>query len=333
MSETRWPLGEPSDADLHGGSDDERRPTRVLTPRRLALTLAVAAVVAVVALSVVGATGYGCAVCHRATVAPEAQNSGHAGVGCWDCHQDRGPLGLAARPLAVLRMGGARLAWRKPQAPPVDAENCLECHGDQILDTVMGNLVRVRHADFTQSIACESCHGEHRLAPTRPVLDKCAVCHNGLDANNTCDTCHVSPPPDIERSSGWMATVHTTRAAPGHGSASFDTCPMCHASSECARCHEQAQLPHGSGPDWQLAHGEASIGSGDGCLSCHEERECDSCHNLAMPHPAGWLPRHADEADRRRQKLCYTCHDEKNCLSCHTRHVHPYGFSGRGARR
>lgn len=303
------------------------RAARLQKPMALGLTAA-AIVVAVAAVAIASGAAWtedACFACHQSTPG-QPRGPAHASVGCWECHDGSGPLRAVMRPLGLIRMG-LRQMWRRTSASPiVESARCRDCHEGQMTLVIETDVLRVRHADFADAMACQSCHPEHTPLVVGPILDTCAGCHDGRGANNSCGTCHLGEPPDIELSSGWMATVHLTGGEPVHGVSSFDTCEMCHTRAECAHCHDPAFLPHGSGPDWQLAHGATAVRGEDGCLTCHDSRQCDTCHVLPMPHEADWLPSHAAQTERWGLESCHSCHREQDCLRCHIRHIHPYGF-------
>jgi len=262
-----------------------------------------------------------CRACHMPNAAATATHAEKmVSYSCWSCHSGPGELERYGRPVRLLRMQVARLFGRAPWIATVDERRCLACHKRIAAQVVTSRGITVRHKDFIAEQACQACHGEHRAA-TGPSLDRCAACHDGESAANTCVTCHKGGPPKLAAATGWMAVVHDPTR--WHGPGSSKACVMCH-KDDCLRCHEAQELPHESGPRWRLVHGSRAKGDLDGCRTCHDARDCVRCHRMEMPHPKGFLASHPEHAKRVGRPLCLTCHEDKNCVACHTGHVHRY---------
>lgn len=293
---------------------------RKAVARTLALSISVFVVIAIVVYSL-SASPDGCQRCHAMRgVQSSWQASAHKDVDCWKCHQ-AGEFAPVVRPVRILQMSSAWLTGKRLLPRPVVNSRCIDCHQKQLTGVISVRKILVRHSDFIESKACQSCHSIHDNS-AKLVLDQCAECHNSRGAGSSCGTCHTGREPSVRKASGWLRQVHTTRQK-GHSIGSIKSCALCHPDDFCSYCHK-TPLPHGA--DWPIEHGKGAKKDLSGCLKCHERKGCDNCHQINMPHPNGWLASHPEETAKRGQKLCLECHHERNCLNCHTRHVHPAGF-------
>jgi hypothetical protein len=303
-------------------------------PRRItnAQILVIAAAVVVVASLTTGLLGAAtrvvdCSVCHSMRPYEDAHaQTGHASLGCIECHASRGVLGLPAD-------GARAMRWivREPFVDNVEPvllgdSLCRGCH-ESILDEVIVSSVRVRHSDFEEA-ACGTCHGGAAHAAEGrwyigPQMEDCLTCHRvSLNNVGVCDVCHPveATSPSRDRPSAWRAS-HGPGWEQAHGMGDLSGCPACHAPSTCEQCHGVG-LPHP--PTWQREHGtDLDAGTREACQTCHEVQWCSDCHGVEMPHPEGFLPAHGPQATEAGEAACTRCHDIEQCYACHFYSSHP----------
>lgn len=245
------------------------------------------------------------------THADEVDAAGDPALDCSSCH---------ARP------GAPRMS-----VEPLEAEQCLSCHGHEAESHV-------------EDAECTTCHVP--LASTRLPTDRIA--------SMTVPGDHVS--------GGFLREVH--------GRISMDEparCATCHTQERCLTCHVDGadqpavQAMPAAGPELELPPMAASypvpeshrsedferlhgpLSEEESCSTCHTENDCASCHLEPLPRTASDLPRreavvapgvslmedapasHADPyfmddhpsmaaAD---PGECASCHTEAFCASCH----------------
>jgi len=291
-----------------------------------------------------------CALCHVRTHVDAA----HVVNSCWACHDQGTVESRVVRPARIAGMALALPGRRQQLVSPLADSACLRCHASVLTEIVTAKRIRVSHGSFAERFRCISCHGVHSPVSGRPVLDRCAECHNETGEDMACTTCHVGPIPDISTATGWLALAHrpvgTSRTecpachvgtvpamssakgsfalvhgknSQSHGSGGTTACVLCHKGEECRACHG-VQLPHGDLGAWRQTHGSDALKHRDECLRCHEAAECASCHRISMPHPKGFLARHSTEASDLGEKLCLSCHLEDDCVRCHVGHIHAH---------
>lgn len=306
---------------------------------------------AIVGVTVVSETApRSCALCHAGTHVDAA----HAVNSCWACHDQGTVESRVVRPARIADMVFALPRREQRPASPLADSSCLRCHASVLTEIVEAKGIRVSHGSLSDTTRCTSCHGVHSIVSGRPVLDRCAECHNETGEDMACPTCHVGPVPDISSATGWLALAHrpvdasriecpTCHVGPvpamssakgsfavvhgkhyqSHGAGGTAACVLCHKSEECRACHG-VQLPHGDLGAWRQTHGSDALAHREECLQCHDSAECTSCHRIPMPHPNDFLARHSTEASDLGQKLCLSCHLEDDCIRCHVGHIHAH---------
>lgn len=316
-------LGIPS--SRREGPQPVERPS--VRPRRLGMRVdAIAAVAVAICLGLLtgvwwvrGTSDEACLSCHEKTV--EA-NGAHASVGCRECHEAQGFLGIPENVLRRAHMQFARggsLVRRASVQPDVPDARCVRCHRDG-LDGDGGGPVRMSHQEVgAAGMTCISCHGSagsHETAEgaaAHPSMSTCLGCHDGTRASVACPTCHVGEPADAARAK--KLPIMKVRLEKDRD------CRGCHSMQSCIECHG-LELPHPAafrrGDHRRVA---AFDGKSRRCYRCHSELWCaNTCHDRApgkpqvWGHQPDWKAAHAT-ADPR---TCTTCHSTaQTCASCH----------------
>jgi hypothetical protein len=219
-------------------------------------------------------------------------------------------------------------------SPELASSTCSTCHvgwkpGDG--NTVVAfrvprpNLVFSHRRHSVRNIACGQCHGdvgELDLA-TRDQLPRmrgCFRCHQGSDAARgdakaACDTCHLTPGPDLRAVTATPASkVGTSFAEGGRIRAVYPQGTLLPP-----RWLHDAE----HGPDFIERHKYAAGNDSEFCKSCHQEDDCTSCHDGRVRprtvHPNDYLNMHPVEARLATQR-CSSCHREASfCTTCHLR--------------
>jgi len=243
--------------------------------------------------------------------------------------------------------------------PPV----CLGCHEQATLDTLgweAGPPPADRFPSFShekhlamKEIDCAYCHGAlmNRLLTGTGKGEightLCNKCHNGVEANQECSSCHA----DVQR---LRPLDHGPDYLHGHqfsARASAGACEDCHRESEsCSECHQgENVLFRTHARNYVFTHAQDARKHENDCLSCHElDGFCNDCHVAegVQPtnHRTGWIGgdnRHAIEA-RRDIAYCAACHegDDPACTRCHSdtggrgddASIHPDGFDDRDVK-
>jgi hypothetical protein len=229
------------------------------------------------------ATGGACGVCHPVKPAVDSwRDSGHASASCYGCHAEPGVVGAVQATLS----GVAGLTTRSGESSMavastgVHSNGCLSCH-ESIRDSLVGEGVTMRHLDVIEAgIQCTECH--------------LFVGHGD----------ELVSEGDFRRERSVMSV-----------------CLTCHdgvtASSECDTCH--------AGRPLDAASAVSAVGQTDTpvtCAGCHQpetEERCVACHGLELPHPAGFMSRHAGMSFRD-PGLCVRCHETaktSDACACH----------------
>ena len=207
---------------------------------------------------------------------------------CADCHEGRGVVGVIGNSVSRTRMGLMTFAGQKPYgAVPVESGQCLGCHEDILDSTIeVRRELKVAHSHIVEAgYACTHCHegmGHSRSAYSQQQMDACTVCHDGDPVSADCETCHITPPDQVEARVGQTAQKVS--------SAGFVYRGVDAAKSDCGGCHEVV-------------------------------RECDPCHGIRMPHDDDFIEGgHARQAAFEKKKTCWRCHSpETDCVApCHT---------------
>jgi hypothetical protein len=202
-----------------------------------------------------------------------------------------------------------------------------------------------------------------RHGPTAGAAS-CGACHT----REECTTCHVPPAPQsiaelAARAAVAAPGVVVARTAPashtvpgfmtGHGGDAATraaTCRGCHATTDCAECHDDTPRAVFHAPNFIARHSAEAFGRRLECSNCHETQTfCRDCHVQTGMQTVGrlnpgfhdaeplWLLRHGTPA-RRALESCTTCHRQRDCLQCHSTlgsfRVSPHrpGFDARTAQ-
>lgn len=196
--------------------------------------------------------------------------------------------------------------------------SCYGCHAQSgPLGAVASSLARVRYLGGSE---------ESAITPVQVSTRRCLGCHPGirsgvvgtsvrmrhsdvLDAGYTCILCHPR-------------AGHETQKKPGRIAQSLmSTCLSCHdgkvASADCGICHAS-----GRPLDVAETTGTAVVRLATRCTGCHTQQSsqrCVACHGLELPHPAGFMSKHAG-LSYRSPYLCAKCHEQaspKIACACH----------------
>jgi nitrate/TMAO reductase-like tetraheme cytochrome c subunit len=128
------------------------------------------------------------------------EDSTHSKFGCDSCHVRPGLVNHVVNQVAVsknvyLNMVGK--AEMPDQIKSATNENCLQggCHSVNRTASTSGDL-KIPHQDHVseRGLECKDCHFNvvHTSEGGTPVppMGVCAMCHDGEQAPNQCDTCH-----------------------------------------------------------------------------------------------------------------------------------------------
>lgn len=257
------------------------------------------------------------------------KGSSHAQAACYDCHSDKGALGLTYRKLAEFRMiyVTATGKYANPVRSSVPDSRCLSCHKDILKKTAVSKGIKIRHSDFAvKTWRCYECHittahGAAVPVTNPPVMTRCVTCHDGGRASAECETCHTDK--DIKsKVKNWepWKRSHGPDWQKGHGIGDSSICKVCHKPSFCSNCH--VQMPH-SGV-FKERHGIEAKADGKQCLNCHTSSSCNSCHKSELPHPQAFKKEHPALVKKEGKKNCSACHTDRSCNDCHAMHFyHP----------
>jgi len=330
--------GEPvTDSNEPTGGRGSGRRAKML---RLAVWVALGIAVAAVAFDFVTASPRLCVTCHE--MRPRAsswQESAHAGVSCWKCHQkprpwyaypvrlvDRGRL--LARDVRAHRSGDFADPVDGPVAGvgPMSDEVCLQCHEPNRKAT-SGFRIKINHVEHARrNGSCVSCHVrtahplEERGTPLT-LMSQCFTCHGTAEqptASSACILCHPTGYKLVPQSHAQKAWVPAKHAA--SGKTDPKQCSMCHQQSFCDDCHG-LEMPHPK--DWSRgADGHAAFAETNRavCSKCHTEKPdlCSMCHHKAYdPAVGSWVKQHFIEAQTDGVQDCMRCHAPSYCVSCH----------------
>ena len=270
-----------------------------------------------------------CASCHAMRPYADAQTStAHRGLACYDCHLAAGVWSwpsFKTRELFVMYPRALRGGKPSGAGTRAAGRRCLGCHEAVLARTVSGAGLRFSHKDCVPERRCDACHaapahGSATRWTRQPIMEDCLRCH-APRGSVRCDTCHaLRSRTSLLKSSAWRVT-HGPEWRLQHGMGDITLCAVCHADSDCVRCHG-IPVPHPVG--FWPSHGEYSRGASAKCMDCHSKAGfCDGCHGVAMPHPAGFARTHGTVATSKTDKRCGRCHILADCAACHATHKHP----------
>lgn len=265
-----------------------------------------------------------CSSCH--TVAAESwQESGHASVGCYDCHAKPGLKGWIRSKLDLQRMIRVSKQGGQPSfAMEFSSESCVGCH-TKALTISETDAMRMPHGlHDSVGVDCYSCHkglvhGPDGQQPVGMTHDTCIECHEGwISDEESCMKCHKS-----------YELAETDTMIIPHGT---------HAFMNCGTCHGAMAPPEAVGAR-EMSH--------DTCIQCHEDiisdvNQCGVCHKpvavaatdtMIIPHDThGFMqcgqchgpqaPAEAAAAFSMSHDTCIECHadeigDIESCMECH----------------
>lgn len=208
--------------------------------------------------------------------------SGHANVSCQGCHVRPG---LVSQGRWTARMLGEYYLSAVTNGRTIDTlerpgnDACGGCHMDLRTVSPSGDLMipHRAHVDVLE-MECVTCHEYlvHEERPEgghKPRMVTCMQCHDGVQAQESCHTCHTEKGiPETHKAADWLVTH------PSQGDA--DTCDPCHAWRDdwCADCHSRRPASHVE--RWRSLHGETVLAdkSGRNCEACHDDEFCIRCH-------------------------------------------------------
>jgi nitrate/TMAO reductase-like tetraheme cytochrome c subunit len=320
-----------------------RLTVRGLTVAVVVITLATIGIGAATAAT---STAAFCGLCksHEPYI-EETRDSDHASVNCEQCHTKPGPFLFLTAKLEALEQPVKQVAgYEEPMLGTVMNQSCRRCHtNDDLFGLISSSGINVQHRHLIEAgflcIRCHSTVGHGDAVPEgaqhEPTMSQCLLCHNnkyvsseGEVATADCELCHTkrfyAAAPVSHEETVWEEQ---------HGSIGIlSTCSACHHDAQtadldlpdtgapsCRECHDGLLMPHPK--TWLRVHGARSEQLGEKtCATCHDAEEyCGTCHQLAMPHPAGFVASHAEEAERIGTG-CLNCHRADNCQACHGEH-------------
>jgi len=248
-----------------------------------------------------------CVECHEESqhdtlIAEDLSHSVHEGMGCLDCHSDKGTM-----------------PHREDTGFLVGWNGCIACHEDEGEEyTIHGRAARAEDEDIP---TCSDCHGGHEVLPSSAKLSKT----NPLNLPDTCGRCHSDidlvekhqirsdHPADVYKSS-----IHGRAVEEGVMTAA--ACDDCHSTKgtahkiysqgnpnssinhfnipdTCGQCHEQVTQDYWNGIHGQLLkRGDANLPV---CTNCHGE------HGIISPDD----PRSPVSRARLAEATCTPCHE------------------------
>lgn len=238
---------------------------------------------------------------HDTNIADDLSHSMHDGMGCLDCHADKGTMPHQEE-------DGFNVEW----------EGCIACHEDEgEAYTIHG---RAAHAEDDEIPTCSDCHGDHDILPSSAKLSRthplnlpqtCGKCHSDLDLIER-HRIRTDHPVDIYESSihgsaiknGDLAAASCNDCHSGEGTA-HKIYSQGHPNSSinhfnipdtCGKCHEEVTRDY-----WFGIHGEL-VKRGDAnspvCTNCHGE------HGIISPKD----PRSPVSRARLAEATCTLCH-------------------------
>ncbi|GAB4251423.1 MAG: hypothetical protein Kow00129_12280 [Thermoleophilia bacterium] len=175
------------------------------------------------------------------------ERSTHSKFGCVECHVKPGVVNHFVNQIRVTENIYENFFGTADMPATISSasnENCLQdgCHSLNRTASTSGDL-KIPHREHVQlrDLECKHCHFNvvHTVDGGTPVppMGVCAMCHDGTQAPNTCDTCHERPPSAEGVHPEEMAVEEHAEIARGRVRDCFD----CHHSDQsfCAQegCH------------------------------------------------------------------------------------------------
>ncbi len=142
-----------------------------------------------------------CGSCHL--MGPRAaawEKSGHAHVGCMECHAEPGMIGNV-----VSHLGGVKKVYPlltgqyiTPLRSEVKDALCEKCHPSIANTNVSGDIIMVHGRHLQKDVRCTDCHAGlvHRdpvSITSSPAEQDCVSCHRQKEVSVACVTCHRNP--------------------------------------------------------------------------------------------------------------------------------------------
>ncbi|MDI6809279.1 MAG: cytochrome c3 family protein [Candidatus Eisenbacteria bacterium] len=222
------------------------------------------------------------------------------GVACTGCHITVTESSEAADN-NLPRMGMCLVCHNGEKIP----DECSLCHLNPDEAAPFPNpprgIVFSHGAHAGRDIGCQTCHvlkKKGRLMGL-PSMEKCASCHNGIDAAKECNECHAA-------TEGLRPKSHNASWKTNHKVASRtgENCAICHEESFCQECHMGGVVfrakrvekdisgllkpPLESGGhalkkthemNYRYTHPIDAVGRTRECIICHFQRDfCQGCH-------------------------------------------------------
>lgn len=239
---------------------------------------------------------------HNTVIAEDISHSIHEGLGCLDCHMDKGTM-----------------PHKKIPGFKAGFQGCGSCHEEEGKEYKIHG--RVAFTEDEEIPTCADCHGNHEVLPSSVKLSKthpvnlpetCGVCHTNLDLIKR-HQIRKEHPVEVYESS-----IHGKSVKGGVIAAA--TCNDCHSSggtahkilsvdnpestinhfnipSTCGKCHDKIAEEF-----WQGIHGQlVKKGSTESpvCTHCHGE------HGIISPKD----PRSPVSRARLAEATCQPCHE------------------------
>jgi hypothetical protein len=232
-----------------------------------------------------------CTTCHEMTPYYSAFNAGpHKGVGCTDCHVDRGVAARVGHKFVALKEVVAHFTTspRFP-GPKVDVPDsrCVACHPSLPARTAGG----FDHSPHTKALRCEKCHPDVGHKVTSAALAAAGLLRPGTP-------------------------ISATGTAPASGAVQLAALPTTTSISAAAATSDPARTANHKQVECMRCHGTALAACGDCHTAPHAARgQCSVCHR-ADPAPRPFAFVHPDST------ACETCHktrhpDRGACTQCH----------------
>lgn len=214
----------------------------------------------------------------------------------------------------------------------------------------------IAHRKSKTGVSCSDCHQQRGKEYDHPGPDRCAICHDGVEAKvhahggpKGCVDCHTFRLAEGAEPQAWNCmTCHDKPqgdavAVAVHADAACGDCHKPHSEPtlqprDCAECHENLDVKHGSATGARACTGchspHEKAGTSERCGTCHSKRRpvipatatfsgghetCGSCHE-------------AHQFTKKAAARCASCHESRpalaaakvsqhaQCSSCHSPH-------------
>ncbi len=270
-----------------------------------------------------------CVACHQTQANGLHGAAAHGDLRCYQCHVGSSLDSLLAAKSDELRMVVSKVGSGSTSFSDarVSRSACLRCHQVVLGEVVSAGGIRIQHETCAvPPQACSDCHSGvfhgHDPYPGRGIaMDRCLLCHDGVDITAACDTCHEGSGHADRPSTGSWSVTHGPQWENTHGMGELSTCSACHAPNMCEGCHG-VPLPHPGGYV-NGDHGAEAEQDPTRCVECHSQVFCDDCHGLSMPHDTEFMLKHSTVVKDEGEAVCATCHVLDECSLCHVKHTHP----------